>query len=781
MSLDTPGQTLIVLALIANIMAGVGFVMLARGRNSIRNITRLFYHAFTLFTVLASVWLYYLILSHRFVVKYVYEYTDSTLEFFYLISAFWGGQEGTYLLWVLLMALFGYIVMRHGGRFANWAMVIYSGINLFLLVIMVRLSPFALMDGVPLEGAGLNPLLQDPWMVIHPPIMFIGYATAAIPFAIALAALIRHDYSDWVKHVFPWVAFSGLMLAAGNILGAYWAYETLGWGGYWAWDPVENSSLIPWFVSLALIHGLILERRTGALRRTNLTLTALLFLTVLYGTFLTRSGVLSDFSVHSFVDLGTNAYLVAFILCFSILTMFLLVIRFGSMKHVPLDYNFFGRQFHLMAGMLLMLFFALMVLFWSSLPLLTQAVGVVPRAADIATYNDFALPLGIVLALMLTLTPFIRHNPLVLPSWRPKVIFTIVAAAILSTGAHLWAGEMEVVSAVVGTMVLAVLLLSALVPGLLRSLLPSLLSFVIAICVCLAMDIHKPLFVLLFATGAASVASSVVVLIPKLARNWRKAGGATVHLGFGIMIFGILGSSAFVTSERLVLIKGEPGEAFDVSVTYNGMANDITFPRNELLLTLQDGSNEYEARPQLYYTKRLNGIMKRPYIHRTLGYDLYYAPQQVTTGDENQGLYLQRDHPVTLDGMMLTFLTFDVGGHGEEGAMQVTASIEVARDNKADTIHPAVVMKMTEAGSEREFVVATLPTEEQHEVLLDQIMADEGAISVNIPGLTDVETTGELILDVSREPIINLVWGGTIILMIGAAIAFVRRRGILLS
>src|SRR4030095_1943007 len=172
-----------------------------------------------------------------------------------------------------------------------------------------------------------NPLLQDNWMVIHPPIMFVGYASAAIPFAFAMAALWRRSYDDWAARAFPWALGGFLVLGTAILMGGYWAYKTVGWGGYWGWDPVENASLVPWLFGTVLIHGLHMERAKQRYRRMNFVLAALVYLSVLYGTFLTRSGVLADFSVHSFVDLGISGWLIALMAFFIGLTVLLLALR----------------------------------------------------------------------------------------------------------------------------------------------------------------------------------------------------------------------------------------------------------------------------------------------------------------------------------------------------------------------------------------------------------------------------------------------------------------------
>jgi len=234
---------------------------------------------------IASIYLWYLIFTHQFQVDYIYRYTSRELGLGYLVSAFWAGQEGSFLFWALMIAVMGLAFMRSARQFESYAMFFLNIVQAAFIILLIKASPFALLEKVPPEGAGLNPLLQNPWMVIHPPILFLGYAAVTLPFVIALAALVRREFEGWVRIAFPWALFSSVTLGAGIIIGAYWAYEVLGWGGYWGWDPVENSSLIAWLAILAFFHGLIITRKSGALHKTNFFLAISAFSLVLYATF----------------------------------------------------------------------------------------------------------------------------------------------------------------------------------------------------------------------------------------------------------------------------------------------------------------------------------------------------------------------------------------------------------------------------------------------------------------------------------------------------------------
>jgi len=780
MGSDVPGQLFIWYAFAANLVAGFAFFRAARGDIRFRSLALKSYHLFSFAAILAVAYLFYLFFSHDFTVKYVFEYSDRSLPFFYLLSAFWGGQEGTYLLWFLLSALFGYVIIRKGGRYTNNAMIVYSIVNLFFLTMLVKLSPFALLKFHTDDGAGLNPLLQDAWMVVHPPVVFIGYAAAAVPFAIAMAALIMNDYRDWVRRVFPWQVVTALMLAGGNILGGYWAYKTLGWGGYWSWDPVENSSLIPWFVSLALLHGLALERRTGALRKTNILLTALVFILVVYGTFLTRSGVLTDFSVHSFVDLGTNVFLIGFLILFVVMTLVLFVPRIKSLGHVPISYNIYGREFFLFTGLLLLFIFSVIVLFWSSLPLITSLISSTPRAADITTYNGFALPLAILLAFLLTVSPFGSGSiaSFVPRSWKLKLGVTAAIATAVGIGVFFIVLNAGLIFSVLFIIVATGLIMYLLHPDLARHLVPAVIVLIVTAILCVALGLRSPLYVLFIAAALMSITSNVISLSRFLPYNWRLAGGQFTHFGFGIMIIGILGSSAFGSSEQLVLQKGENSSAYGIRVTYQGMENDITRAKNKLILTLEDGSGTQEARPELYYSQRLDGIMKKPYIRNSLLYDLYFSPQQVQEGTEQKGLRLVKGEEKRVGEYAFTFIGFAMGQHDPvQSDLRVSAQLQVEWDGVTDTVEPALVAATMEDGrSSMMDFPARFGEDEQYEVSIEQILADEGAVVLSIPGLVEDEGSETLILDVSKKPVINLVWAGTTLILLGSALAFFRRR-----
>ncbi len=354
----------------------------------------------------ASVILIYALVTHQFQVSYVSQYSSLNLPLGYLISAFWAGQQGTFLLWILLISVMGQVFIRTARQFENYGMLFINIIQALLLAILVKRSPFELLQHVPPDGAGLNPLLQSPWMVVHPPILFIGYAAMAFPFAIALAALSRREYGSWIYKALPWALFTAVMLGAGIVIGGFWAYEVLGWGGYWGWDPVENSSLIPLLTVLALVHGLLIQKNKGALQRTNFFLAILSFILVVYATFLTRSGILADFSVHSFQDLGINTFLILFAVVTTLFGAGMLGLRFGEIPAARIDSSSLNRQNALFFSMCVLCASALVTWVGTSLPIITKLFGKISQV-DIAFYNKVNLPIGILMALLLGITPWL--------------------------------------------------------------------------------------------------------------------------------------------------------------------------------------------------------------------------------------------------------------------------------------------------------------------------------------------------------------------------------------
>ena len=357
----------------------------------------------------ASLYLWVLILGNHFEIAYVSSYSSKDLPLMYKISAFWAGQQGSLLLWLLIHAAAS-ICFCFRRRMEDAGLMVYAILESLLVILVLAKSPFVAAATAAQDGMGLNPLLQDPWMAVHPPIIFIGYALLAVPFAYCMGSLVKKPASfDWLESARRWALLAWGFLGGGVFVGGYWAYKVLGWGGYWGWDPVENSSLVPWLLAGVFVHVLhVAKRRPAGLSVLHLSV-IFTFSLVIYGTFLTRSGILGDFSVHSFsgTSIGmTLAIVNAIVLIGGLL---LLVMKAGSLPQGQLYTSYKSREFMLLLGALILVFIAAVIFIGMSMPLLTQLIGK-PAAVDTNFYVRTTLPLAIVMCIIMGVAVLWRYG-----------------------------------------------------------------------------------------------------------------------------------------------------------------------------------------------------------------------------------------------------------------------------------------------------------------------------------------------------------------------------------
>ncbi len=354
-------------------------------------------------------------LNDDFRFLYVYENSSFDLPVAYKAAAVWAGKEGSFLLWLLFLSLAGFAVTRTERSFENIILGLVIITQVFILLLLVAESPFRFIwDVYPedftagkflpegFDGLGMNPLLADPWMVSHPPLLFLGYASSIIPFGYAAAGIIRKDYTSWLDRSCKWVLFSVAALGTGIFLGGYWAYTVLGWGGFWGWDPVENSSLIPWLAAVALLHVLLIQKRKGALVRTGLVLAFAYPVLVFYSTYLTRSGVLSDFSVHSFGGGGVSGYILFFLLFYIVLAAALIKKSISSVRGKSLSEKMWAWDSLTLYGSAALVIFGLIILTGTSMPILSGLAGN-PASVTAKFYNSLSIPFGLIILVFMIL------------------------------------------------------------------------------------------------------------------------------------------------------------------------------------------------------------------------------------------------------------------------------------------------------------------------------------------------------------------------------------------
>ena len=586
--------------------------------------------------------LFFIIQNHLFEYHYAWKHSSRSLEFKYLLACFWEGQEGSFLLWSLCQSILGLLLIRKAGKWESPVMTTVSFAQFALSTMVMGLyiagwkmgsNPFILLrdsgvlDNAPAlhlnfditqpirpdylssikDGNDLNPLLQNYWMVIHPPVLFMGFASTLIPFAYAIAGLWTKQYGDWTKPALPWSLFSTAVLGVGIMMGGMWAYESLSFGGYWAWDPVENASLVPWMTGVAGLHTLLIYRATGHSLRATYLFFILTFLFILYSTFLTRSGILGETSVHAFTDLGMNWQLLAFLLVFTLPSLFFF---FRSLKKIPTiqkEEEISSREFWMFIGSLVFFLSALVISGQTSLPVFNKIFGttLAPPEDVEFSYNSIQLYVALILAVLTAISHYLKYKS--------------------TTRSFFWK----------------------------KMLIPAVLSVVAgaAFMICGEVNYEKkgPVFqysitlTILFSFYTVIANASYIWLGAK--GKIREAGGSIAHVGFGLVLTGILLSSAnkeIISNningipaplgegenprENLTLVQGLPVTMGNYTLTY---LKDSAHPKKQLWyykiqFKNQKEKEEFVLTPNAFVNYKGNqGLMANPDARHYWDHDVF--------------------------------------------------------------------------------------------------------------------------------------------------------------
>ncbi|MEQ1868412.1 MAG: cytochrome c-type biogenesis CcmF C-terminal domain-containing protein [Vicinamibacterales bacterium] len=471
-------------------------------------------------------------LTDDFSIKYVAHYSDSMQPLFYKITAYWGGLDGSIMFWVLLLSIFGssavYLNRERYRELIPYVVSTIATVQMFFLYLMVaHKNPFGtFLANIPPDGEGLNPLLQNYWMVIHPPSLYTGFVGMTIPFAFGIAALATGHLDDsWLRGVRRWTMVSWLFLTFGLTLGMIWAYEELGWGGYWAWDPVENAALLPWFTATAFLHSVMVQERRNMLRIWNVTLVIVTFFLTIFGTFMTRSGVVQ--SVHAFGDDPVLAKL------FTAFMVFILVVSFGLViwrlpllrSRNELD-SWASREAAFLVNNWILLFSAFFVLFATMFPTLSEAVTGNRITVAQPFFEKWMVPVGLILLFLTGSGPLLAWRKSTLTNLRdsfvvPVTCGVLTAVTLKAFGLNLWAS------------------------GLCFSL-----------CAFVAGTIGQEFWRGVRIRKKNSGTDVFTAMVGLVGRNKRRYGGYTVHLGIVLMCLGFAGN-AYKIDQQVALKQGE--------------------------------------------------------------------------------------------------------------------------------------------------------------------------------------------------------------------------------
>ncbi len=391
--------------------AAIGFSGRWHGRPELaQTVTRAVYAQWgVLLVAAASLWQG--LISHDFNIQYVASYTSRNLPGYYIVSAFWAGQKGSLLFWAVVLSTFASLAQwltsaRYRALLPYVGAVTCSVVVFFVSVMVFAANPFERLPFTPADGNGLNPQLQNIGMVIHPPMLYLGYISITIPFAFGIAALLaRRLDAGWVVAIRKWTLMSWLFLSIGITLGMWWAYVELGWGGYWAWDPVENASLLPWLTMSAFLHSVMIQEKRGMLKRWNISLVIASFLLSIFGTFITRSGIIA--SVHSFTQSNVGYFFLAFLIGVAVLSFTLLYTRWDRLEaDTPLE-SMVSREAAFLFNNLLFVGIAFSVLWGTLFPILSEAVRGTKISVGPPFFNKVNVPLGLLLLALTGIGPLI--------------------------------------------------------------------------------------------------------------------------------------------------------------------------------------------------------------------------------------------------------------------------------------------------------------------------------------------------------------------------------------
>jgi cytochrome c-type biogenesis protein CcmF len=656
------GHFFVLLAFVASIISTIAYFTAGRKndlaeKRSWLNFARLAFITQLISAVIIFITIFYICANHYFEYMYAYKHASKELESKYLLACIWEGQEGSFLLWTIWHSVLGIFIMVRSKEWEAPVMTVIGLAQCFLLMMLLGLyvsdirlgsSPFTLTRNEiagPIfskanylsfitNGIGLNVLLRNYWMVIHPPILFLGFASTIIPFAFAYAGIQTKRFGDWVTPALPWTLFSACVLGVGIMMGGRWAYESLSFGGYWAWDPVENASLVPWLILIAGLHTMVIYKATAHSLKASYLFAFLTFIFILYSTFLTRTGILGDTSVHAFTDAGMaiNVMILLFVASFTLPSVILLIVNLKKMPSIQKEESTNSREFWMFIGSLVFFLAAMFIIAKTSVPVYNKIFGTsIAQPENVEfSYNKVIILVAIIIGLLSAVTQYFKYKKTEPGYIVKKIAIPTVVAAIITA------------------------LLAIFYPLTYYKMGAGFLGAA---------------YVALFA-AIYSVMANAAYIWTGLNGKLKAAGGSIAHLGFALMLAGILISSANkkvisdnrVTGlflrfaedpkqkedpmENLTLVRNEATRLGDYTVTYNRTSANIEKDKTSYHLDFEKRSNDSTANekftlmPEVYLDKKEGMKASNPATKTYLTKDVFtyisYVPAPDTKDDTAQ-------------------------------------------------------------------------------------------------------------------------------------------------
>ncbi len=806
--LGTVGHLLILVAFVACGLAGLAYLQASQsGGVEWRRIGRAAWLVVVAGLVGASGILLYLLLTHQFQFAYVYQQSSRDLPTHFLVSSFWAGQEGSFMLWTLMMGATGAALIKTAKKYEAPVMTVVSFCTLFLISMVVGLklgpvqigsSPFMMLAEkfpdapmlqvpgfIPADGSGLNDLLQNYWMVIHPPTLFVGFTLMVVPFAYAVTALWKRKYTEWVRPALPWALGATMVLGFGIALGGYWAYETLSFGGYWAWDPVENSSLVPWIVGIAAVHSMIIQKKSGRAHKSALLLSVLAYLLVIYSTFLTRSGILGDVSVHSFVDLGMMNQLLVWIGSMILVGFGLFAYRYRELPTPDREPAMLSREFMIFLGAMLLMAAAAVITVGTSSPILGQLFREAPSTVPIEFYNKWTLPISIGFVFLAGLGQLFWWNQMSVDSVN-RVLLKPIALSVASTISILvFTPFVEKTANIYGRASEATQLTQAGLIGGFEQFWGTYGAGLL-------------MLLLVFVTFFALYGNGFVLW--RVARgNPRMAGGALAHVGFAVMVLGIIFSSGFSeplvrgtgvqigdARDNFVLSRGETRTVHGYEVTYSGQERTQEGRPRYILDFIDPRGRGFTVKPVVYKSTSDQWIQHPDHaIYPEKDVFVAVSPSAMFESESEDGekrgeISLAKGDSTVLghDEFAMKFVAYETdieaGILPDSAEIAVAALLDVTDLSTGVTRRLSPIYMIMEDRSQQ--YLQNRVEDWALTVTFTGMNVDHGTINLLVEGVT-VMPEDWLVVQAYEKPLINLLWFGIIILTMGFGLAIFRRAG----
>lgn len=787
-----------------------------------RRFSRSFFYIHAVASVTVAFALFEIIYNHRFEYFYAYSHSSKALPVHYMISSFWEGQEGAFILWIFWNVMLGLVLIHTNKFWEGPVMIVFSLVQAFLVSMILGVvigdlkigsSPFILLrdmmdapifemnpDFVPEDGTGLNPLLQNIWMVIHPPTLFLGYASTLVPFAFLMGGLATKKYTEWVRPALPWAQFSAMILGMGIIMGAYWAYVTLNFGGYWNWDPVENAVYVPWLIMVAAIHTMITFKKSSTALKSSIVLVIASFVLVLYATFLVRSGVLGDSSVHSFTDLGLSGQLLIYMLFFLFVAVFLAA---RNWKHIPTsekEASVYSREFWIFIGATTLSLMAFQVILPTSIPVwnaLVESFGgisnLAPPADQIGFYTKFQL-------------------------W-----FAVAVALLTAVGQFFWWNKMD-----------SKALREALVT-------PYIISVVLSAIIIITGKVFDITYIIVVLAGTFTIVANATILIRLLKKSsFKLAGGSLAHIGLGMILIGVMFSSGYsevisynmsgltysnswedeMNKEHVLLWINKPTQIKDYTAIYRGRQKKVVGVPGYVNVNLMESTgnvnealalNDIEKNGKTYFKKgdtlkivleendyfqidyyqndelkfTLNpmsqfnssmGLISSPDSKRYLTKDLYTFVSAINDFEdpewkEDETFEVSPGEQFFISDFVTQFEGAEVlkeidGMQLNDGDIAVRANLSVMDYDIEKKLQPVFIIRGNQVGK-----VPAIDNELGVKVELENILPEQNKFSFKV----NRYQKDYVVLKAILKPQINILWIGTIIMLIGFTVAIYRR------